>query len=103
MLDVKFKQLMEYKQCFNDEILKSEYNNYYSDMFEDNLKLLIYLNDNYRNEYYIDLQIAVKIMQHIENIDLLMRDSRRYLCIHFGTTNFFERLENYKKNYKKGK
>lgn len=100
MLDLKFKELMDYKQCFQNEIFKSEYNNYFTDMFEDNLKLLMYLNDNYSDKYYIDEKIAVKIMQHIESIDLLMHDTRRYLYSQIGTTNFFERLENYKKGSK---
>ena len=100
MLDFKFKELMAYKNCFRSEILESEFNNYYTDMFNDNLKLLIYMNDNFSGKYYIDEKIAVKIMQHIENVDLLMRDSRRYLCIKIGITNFFDRLENYKKEGK---
>lgn len=97
MLDVKFKQLMEYKQCFQDEIFKSEYNDYFTDMFEDNLKLMTFLNNNYSCDYYIDEKIALKIMRHVESIDELMRDTRRYLCIHFGVTNFFERLDYYKR------
>lgn len=55
MLDVKFKQLMEYKNCFRSEILESE------------------------------------------SADLLMKDTRHYLCIQKGVTNFFQRIENYKK------
>lgn len=100
MLDVKFKQLMDYKNCFRSEIFESEFNNYYTDMFDDNLKLMIYLNNNFSAEYYIDENTALKIMKHIESADLLMRDTRRYLCIQKGTSNFFERLENYKKGVK---
>lgn len=96
MLDVKFKQLMDYKKCFKSEILESEYNNYFTDIFEDNIKLLIYLNDNFSGEYYIDAKIAFKIMQHIESADDLMRDTRRYLCIKFGVSYFFDKLENYR-------
>lgn len=97
MLDVKFKQLMDYKQCFRSEIFESDYNNYFTDLFEDNLKLMIYLNNNYSSQYYIDEKIAAKIMHHIESADSLMRDTRRYLCIQVGVTNFFERIEKYKK------
>lgn len=97
MLDLKFKQLMEYKQCFHNEIFESEFNDYYTDIFEDNIKLLVFLNNNYSGKYYIDEKTAIIIMEHVESADLLMRDTRRYLCIHFGTTNFFEKLENYQK------
>lgn len=97
MLDFKFRQLMDYKQCFRDEIFESDYNNYFTDLFDDNLKLMIYLNNNYSGKYYIDEKIAAKIMQHIESADLLMRDTRRYLCIELDVTIFFERIENYKK------
>lgn len=100
MLDVKFKQLMDYKQCFKIEILESDYNDYYTDMFEDNLKLMMYLNNNYSGQYYIDEKIAAKIMNHIESADLLMRDTRRYLSLQVDVTNFFERIENYKKEGK---
>lgn len=100
ILDVKFKQLMDYKKCFRSEILESEFDNYYTDMFDENLKLMMYLNNNYSGKYYIDEKIASKIMKHIESDDELMRDTRRYLCIKFGVTNFFERLENYKKGQK---
>ena len=97
MLDVKFTQLMQYKNCFRNEILESEFNDYFTDIFEDNLKLLIFINDNFSGKYYINEKTAIKIMQHIENADLLMRDTRRYLCIKKGTSNFFTKLENYKK------
>lgn len=100
MLDLKFKQLMEQKNCFRQEILESKYNDFFTDMFEDNLKLIIELNDNYSGQYYIDEKIAVKIMKHIESIDLLMRDTRRYLCLNKGTSNYFERLEKYRKERK---
>ena len=97
MLDEKFKQLMEYKQCFQNEIFESEYNNYFTDMFEDNLKLMMFLNNNYSGDYYINEKIALIIMKHIESADDLLRDTRHYLCIQFGTSNIFEKLENYKK------
>lgn len=100
MLDFKFKELMDYKNCFRSEILESEYNNYFTDIFDDNLKLLIFINDNFSDKYYINEKTAVKIMKHIENADLLMRDTRHYLCLKKGTTNFFERLENYRKERK---
>lgn len=104
MLDVKFKQLMDYKNCFRSEILETEYNDYFTDAFEDNIKLLMYLNDNYSGKYYIDEKIAAKIINHIESADLLMRDTRRYLCIQIGVTNFFDRLDTYKKErMKEGK
>lgn len=99
-LDVKFNQLMEMKNCFRKDIFESKYNDYFTDLFEDNLKLLMELNNNYSNQYYIDEKIAIKIMKHIESIDLLMRDTRRYLCINKGTSNYFERLENYRKERK---
>lgn len=100
MLDVKFKQLMEYKKCFNKEILVSDYNDYFTDIFEDNLKLMMFLNNNYSGDYYIDEKIALKIIRHIESSDELLQDVRHYLCIQFGSSNFFERLENYKKGKK---
>ena len=103
MLDLKFKQLMEYKQCFQNEIFESQFNDYFSDIFADNLKLLMYLNNNFSGKYYLNEKTALKIMQHIESIDELMRDVRRYLCIQFGTSNFFERLDRYKKRMKEGK
>lgn len=96
-LDFKFKELMKYKQSFQNEIFKSEYNDYFTDMFEDNIKLMMFLNNNYSGDYYINQKVALIIMQHIESCDELMRDVRRYLCVKFGTTQFFERLENYKK------
>lgn len=99
-LDVKFKQLMEMKNCFRSEIIESKYNDYFNDLFEDNLKLLIELNNNYSGQYYINEKMAIKIINHIESIDLLMRDTRRYLCINKGTSNYFERLENYRKERK---
>lgn len=101
-LDVKFKQLMEMKNCFRSDIIDSKYNMYFTDVFDDNLKLLIELNDNYSGQYYIDEKIAEKIMKHVESADLLMRDTRRYLCIQKGTKNFFEKLENYKKECNRG-
>ena len=42
-------------------------------------------------------------MMHVESADLLMRDTRRYLCIQKGTINFFEKLENYRKENKEYK
>lgn len=100
MLDLKFKQLMEQKNCFREEILESKYNDFFSDIFADNLKLIIDLNDNYSGQYYINEKIAVKIMNHVESIDMLMRDTRRYLCINKGTSNYFDRLEKYRKERK---
>ena len=97
MLDVKFNELMKYKQCFQTEIFESEFNDYFTDIFEDNLKLMMLLNNNYSGDYYINEKIALIIMNHIESADELLRDTRRYLCINFGTKNIFERLENYKK------
>lgn len=97
MLDLKFKQLMEYKQCFQKEIFESEYNDYFTDIFEDNIKLMQFINDNYSGDYYIPEKIALIIMRHIESSDELLRDTRRYLCPRFGTSNIFERLENYKR------
>ena len=101
LLDEKFNQLMAYKQCFLNEIFDSEYNDFFTDMFDDNLKLMIDLNNNYSDNYYINEKTAIRIMNHIESADELLRDTRRYLCIHFGTSNIFERLENYKKGHKK--
>lgn len=100
MLDVKFKELMEYKQCFQSEIFMSEYNDYYNDMFADNLKLMMFLNDNYSGDYYIPEKIALKIMRHIESTDDLLRDTRRYLCVRFDTSNIYERLDSYRKKRK---
>ena len=100
MLDVKFKQLMEYKQCFQSEIIKSEYNDYFTDMFADNLINMMLLNNNYSGDYYINEKIALIIMNHIESADELLRDTRRYLCIHIGTSNIFERLESYRRKKK---
>lgn len=97
MLDVKFNEVMEWKQCFQSEIFKSVYNDYFTDMLSDNLKLMILLNNNYSGAYYINEKTALVIMAHIESCDELLRDIRRYLCIRFGTSNIFERLENYKK------
>lgn len=100
MLDVKFKEVMEYKQCFQSEIFKSEYNDYFTDMFADNLKLMMLLNNNYSGDYYINEKTALKIMHHIESCDHLLRDTRRYLCNNFGTSNIFERLDSYRKKRK---
>ena len=96
ILDLKFKQLMEYKQCFQREIFESKYNDYFTDIFEDNFKLMMLLN-NYSSDYYINEKIAIRIMQHIESADELLRDTRHYLCINFGTTKIYERLEKYQK------
>ena len=98
MLDYKFKELMEMKQCFN-EIFKSEYNDYFTDIFADNIKLMQFLNDNFSGDYITE-KVALIIMRHIESADELMRDTRRYLCIQFGTSTFFEKLENYRKERK---
>lgn len=97
MLDVKFKELMTYKKCFQKEIFESEYNDYYTDMVEDNLKLMMLLNNNFSGNY-IDIKTALIIMTHVEACDELLRDTRRYLCIQFGTSNIFERLDSYKKS-----
>ena len=97
ILDLKFKKLMEYKQCFQREIFESKYNDYFTDIFEDNLRLMMLLNTNYSDAYYINEKIAIIIMQHIESADELLRDTRRYLCINFGTTKIYERLEKYQK------
>lgn len=96
MLDLKFKELMKYKQCFQREIFESKYNDYFTDLFNDNLKLMMLINNNYSGDYYINEKIAIIIMQHIESCDDLLRDTRRYLCINFGTKQIYERLENYK-------
>ena len=56
-LDVKFKQMMDYKKCFRKEIIESDYNNYFTDIFDDNLRLLLYLNDNYSGKYYINVSV----------------------------------------------
>lgn len=100
ILDVKFNELMKMKQCFQDEIFKSEYNDYFSDIFEDNLKLMCIINDNYSGDYYIPEKLALRIMNHIESADDLLRDTRRYLSIHYGTSNIFERLYSYEKKRK---
>lgn len=96
MLDLKFNELMMYKQCFQKEIFECEYNDYFADMFADNIKLMQFLN-NYSGDYYITEKIALIIMKHIESSDELLSDTRRYLCIQFGASKFYERLENYKK------
>lgn len=90
-----FDEIMKYKDCFRDEIVHTDYNNYCNDMLDDCLAMLRKLNDAYTHEYYIDERMALRISNWYKAVDELLFDIRRYLLTETNV-NIYERFENYK-------
>lgn len=108
VLNNGFDLIMDYRDCFRDEMSDSlkthsenyfDFNNYSSDMLDDCLVMLRQLNDLYTHDNYIDYEMALKITKWYESIEELLRDFRTYLLEECNVL-YWERLESYKKEGK---
>ena len=95
VLNQKFDEIMLYKDCFRDEIMHTDYNDYANDMLDDCLVMLRKLNDVYTHDNHIDLNMALKISKWYESVEELLHDFRSHLIL--CNVNLWERLESYKK------
>lgn len=95
VLNEKFNEIMMYKDCFRDEIMNTDYNDYCNDMLDDCLVMLRKLNDVYTHDNNIDVNMALRISKWYESVDELIHDFKSYLIL--CNVNVWERLESYKK------
>lgn len=90
-----FDEIMKYKNCFRNEIMYTDYNNYCNDMLDDCLVLLRKLNDVYTHEDYIDVRMALRVSDWYKSVDDLLFDIRHYLISELNVYPY-ERLYDYK-------
>ena len=97
ILNNKFDEIMLYKDCFRDEIMHTDFNDYENDMLEDCLTMLRKLNDVYTHETYIDENFALKVSNWCSSVDELLFDVRQYLIANCNVYPY-ERLEERKES-----
>lgn len=90
-----FDDIMKYKDCFRNEIMYTDFNNYCNDMLDDCLAMLRKLNDVYTHEDYIDESMALRVSDWYKAVDELLFDIRHYLISEVNVYPY-ERLDNYK-------
>lgn len=89
-----FDEIMKYKDCFRNEIMYTDYNNYCNDMLDECLVMLRTLNDVYTHEDYINERMALKVSDWYKAVNDLLFDIRRYLISEMNVYPY-ERLDNY--------
>lgn len=99
VLNNKFDEIMSYKDCFRNEIIHTDFNDYENDMLDDCLAMLGKLNDVYTHETYIDEGFALKVSNWCYSVDELLFDIRQYL-ISECNVYAYDVLVNYKKEGK---
>lgn len=99
VLNNKFNEIMNYKDCFRNEIMNTDFNDYENDMLNDCLAMLRKLNDVYTHETYVDEKFAIKVSNWYCSVDELLFDIRQYLISEYNLHPYVV-LENYKKKGK---
>lgn len=98
-LNYGFDEIMDYRSCFRNELMYTDYNVYTSDMLADCLIMLRKLNDLYQRDDYIDYNMALKISMWYDKVNSLLFDIRSYLIRECNIIPI-EVLKNYKKEGK---